>query len=101
MNQKTVGNKRLLNYSHLCTKSDVRSVESNIFGKEVVLTSCYDTRYKRSICRCNQTKQKKAELTIAPKLCPISCHMTCHSTRPAVETAVPETIEGELPDDVC
>jgi len=57
----------------------------------------YDTRGQYT----GATKKKKAELTIAPKLCPISCDMTCHSTRPAVETAVPETIEGELPDDVC
>ena len=42
-----------------------------------------------------------AQLTIAPKLCPISCAITCHSVRPAVETAVPETTDGLEPDAVC
>ena len=40
-------------------------------------------------------------LTIAPKLCPISCAITCHSVRPAVETAVPDTMDGDEPEDVC
>lgn len=42
-----------------------------------------------------------ARLTIAPKLCPISWATTCHSTRPAVDTAVPDTIEEPLPLAVC
>lgn len=40
-------------------------------------------------------------LTMAPKLCPISCATTCHSVRPAVETAVPDTTDGELPEAAC
>lgn len=38
---------------------------------------------------------------MAPKLCPISCEITCHSVRPAVDTAVPDTIDGLEPEDVC
>ena len=39
-------------------------------------------------------------LTIPPKLWPISCEITCHSVLPAVETAVPDTTEPELPPAV-
>lgn len=38
---------------------------------------------------------------MAPKLCPISCATTCHSVLPAVETAVPETMDPELPVASC
>jgi len=39
------------------------------------------------------------ELTMAPKLWPISCATTCHSVRPLVLTAVPLTTLGALPVD--
>ena len=59
---------------------------------------------RRAINRTISTRSQfshTAQLTIAPKLCPISCAMTCHSVRPAVETAVPETTDGLEPDAVC